>query len=1016
MTKKEEENIKEILNTDFEEIQPWNGEHDSGYDVRQKWSRNFKRIANNFMILLNSLDENVVEFDKRFLRKDKEDSTEFLLRLLAGAFFGDYKKGVSGGYIDGEGNAEFANLVTRLKAILAELQVNGPAMFKGNLSSEEFISGFLGGKGWAIVKKEVLNALGIPEIKYTAEFDEVIVRGTLRVFEMIISQLLGENDNRVFTGMMEVHHYDAESGKIYLDTIDGKLYNPFRKDDYIMVQQFNGMPTADNDYYVTKHYEMVITDAGCGNLDEKENRLDWVKFKSFTAMGDMSPADIIRKGDTLVRVDSATNPDRKGIMQIITVGANAPYMDVLYGLKTDPDNALKSRMGNLRGIRHHLFGWLQGFGLYINNLYAVGDFRLRRTGESLDAKVEVLEGSMASTFQKLVYQVTEEDCYLTNASFSESLEYWSKVNESKIFTVNGDAKLVNGNILLSSGTFAAVEPFEGRNMLHIVKGAITQDNQYIRKPGKHKEYIKPAEGETAEPSAAYKEVRDDLYLSVRFLARTSGTLEIGFPSAAHEPEAIGLQTIMVTSSMEWQTFQYKGTWDGLGDFILSYTGDMYVSVLALTDKALDEFRLEMGTKIEQDAANVRILAWKSEKNKTDIAALVIRADEISSTVLEVQTAVGVNKELAAKEAQAALDKAVEAYNAAANAQNSADANAENILLQATTIQQTAESVTALATRVTENGTAITVLQQTADGLNTAVTNVKGDLEAASKAAAAATAAAQTTADNAATAAANAWTRAGTAIDNASTANSNALAAWNKAVVNATAISQNADAIALIAGRFDSDGNLILSSGVVITDSFAAIESKYDSLNGELATKASISTSVQYDPDTKMITSAVKLSGDKISLNGYTDINGGFSVDTSGITHIGAFTVGPGGLYSTEAADSGAYISLYHTASNGHTLGYFELSNPVSSNSYYLDIYREGGTAVKITAGTGGTGMELWGTTALVTHGTVDIWGNVKVYGETAATCTYRVKALYNPGEKYLKLQFKNGLLQSAAFE
>lgn len=97
---------------------------------------------------------------------------------------------------------------------------------------------------------------------------------------MVISQLLGENDNRIFTGMMEVDHYDPATGRVYLNTRDGKFYNPFRADDYIMVQQYNGIPSQENGHYITKHYELIITDAGCGDQSDGENRLDWVEFKT----------------------------------------------------------------------------------------------------------------------------------------------------------------------------------------------------------------------------------------------------------------------------------------------------------------------------------------------------------------------------------------------------------------------------------------------------------------------------------------------------------------------------------------------------------------------------------------------------------------------------------------------------------------------------------------------------------------------------------------------------------------
>lgn len=39
------------LNTEFENIVPWNGANDRGRDVRLKWERNFEKIKNNFLIL-----------------------------------------------------------------------------------------------------------------------------------------------------------------------------------------------------------------------------------------------------------------------------------------------------------------------------------------------------------------------------------------------------------------------------------------------------------------------------------------------------------------------------------------------------------------------------------------------------------------------------------------------------------------------------------------------------------------------------------------------------------------------------------------------------------------------------------------------------------------------------------------------------------------------------------------------------------------------------------------------------
>ena len=44
------------IDTDFESIVPWNGEHDTGYDARTKLDRNFAKIKNALLSINNKLD------------------------------------------------------------------------------------------------------------------------------------------------------------------------------------------------------------------------------------------------------------------------------------------------------------------------------------------------------------------------------------------------------------------------------------------------------------------------------------------------------------------------------------------------------------------------------------------------------------------------------------------------------------------------------------------------------------------------------------------------------------------------------------------------------------------------------------------------------------------------------------------------------------------------------------------------------------------------------------------------
>ena len=375
---------KNDLQTQFEGIR----------DERRLKANTAYRIGTAFLSLLHfasdemhtTIEELLKKIEGKYLSKVKNDEAAGLITFLRGLRVG-------AGYEFNE-NGDISSHDIDANAVNAnDLNVGGNSVFAGDLSSPDFVAGFLTGKGWRLKNEPVENAAGVLENKYNLELDNLIVRGTMRIFEMVISQLLGENDNRIFTAMMEVDHYDAESGRVYLDTREGRMYNSFRKGDYIMVQQYNGLPSEENDYYVTKRYELLVKEIGTEG--EGEDRLAWVTFENFTtSMAGATPEELIKKRDTFVRVDNVSDPDRKGVIQVMTVGSDTPYIDIAYGLKTNPDSALKGRLGNLKGIRHPILGKLQGFGEYLNNLYAVGDLILRRTGESVDTKFQVLENML----------------------------------------------------------------------------------------------------------------------------------------------------------------------------------------------------------------------------------------------------------------------------------------------------------------------------------------------------------------------------------------------------------------------------------------------------------------------------------------------------------------------------------------------------------------------------------------------------------------------------------------------
>lgn len=892
---------------------------------------------------------------KYFLRKDKDDATPNSLGVGKNINVGlnatvgrnlsiggnikhkNFAEGTQkSGYAiqenyNGEYEAEVDNVVARILSRTYDLLVEHNARIIGDMTSEEFISGFLAGKGWAIQIKEIINAAGVAEKKSVAEFDDLIVRGSMRVYEFIVSQMLGENDNRIFTGMMEVDHYDASDGKIYLKTENGKLYNPFRVNDIIIVQQYGGIPTEGNDYYVTKQYEFIVTGVGIGS--EGENRLDWVTFRNFTttmAGGDVS---LIQERDTLVRIDNLFDVNRKGIIQLMSVGENTPYIDFIHGAKTDPEHSLKGRIGNLGGIYNPLFGWLKDFGAYLANIYAVGEFRIAHSGADVADLFEITKGQFRTNYKQTTYDMSEEQNFFTNASMTNNCENWVLDDDStEFFMVDGLPQFFNRELYASEENFAGLAEWRGRDMLRLMGASITQSNELIRKPEMHKEYVGATENEDGSFTENYEEVLDTLYLTVRFYAAKSGHVEFGFYQDGEFVDNDLHYSEDVTSREDGYEIKLSGTWEGFGDFRIVTDGDIYIDLLSLTDKPLDNFKITTETRIEQDAQRISLLGTK------------VNGVEGSVTQL------GIELNAAEERITLYIDKEIEGVN-------------KSITNLGIELNAAEERITVYVDKEIEGvGSTVSQLTLEVGNISTKVAKVEGSVETAQKAA---------------DAAKNAADAAGVTATNAQ----------NKANANATAISQNADYISTIAVAFETDeeGNLVLdengspkitsSAGSVVTAEMAklyATKATVDSLTNKVNTNTtSISTTNQQltalaekittDKDgniTNISTSGlvlesnfaslfstqvtkeglakkaeirtvvqeevakIELTADQIDINGVVSANNYFKINTDGSMEVntgkitGKLTVGSN-LYINGAADvnQGIYYSNTTTSSD-----------------------------------------------------------------------------------------------------
>lgn len=938
---------KNDLQTQFEGIR----------DERRLQANTAYRIGTAFLSLLHfasdemhtTIEELLKKIEGKYLSKVKDDEAAGLITFLRGLRVG-------AGYKFDENGDILADSIDA-----NNLNVEGKSVFAGDLCSPDFVAGFLTGKGWRLKNEPVENAAGVLENKYNLELDNLIVRGSMRIFEMIISQLLGENDNRIFTAMMEVHHFDAESGRVYLDTKEGRMYNSFRKGDYIMVQQYNGLPSEENDHYVTKNYELLVKEVGTEG--EGEDRLAWVTFENFTSsMAGATPEKLIRKRDTFVRVDNVADPSRKGIIQVMTVGSDTPYIDIVHGQKTNPDSALKGRLGNLNGIRHPILGQLNGFGEYLNNLYAVGDFVLSRTGESIDTKFQVLENMFSSRFSKTSYELTNGQNYLENGQFLEQITDsentiiagWDidTTDESVFwFDASGLPVVVNGNPTASGNRKVSLEKVDGRQILRVQNCGIRQKNALIRQPGTHKEYVagEKSSAELPPTEAGYTDVQDKLYISVRIYAKTAGALTIGFTDCADvrgKQNSLQKRTINVAYSGAWKTIPIEGVWNGTGDFVIQYTGDCYLAIASLTDEPLSELSKTVSTQIVQTANNIKLLGenidtvnkkavkvgieldaekgeirqyvdQKDKKNREDTSSLIVQTS--SSITSSVDKKLKDQYNTVTSEYSSSISQTAEGIRQWVGRQD----YAKNTTVSSS-IEQLSGRITSTVEMVEANASSITQIQQDIDSITLTVgkaatqEQLQANVDTLNKSISSNLASAKSYADG---------VGSGIRSDYSSTI---------------TTVKQNSSGWSVAAGGFDAKGKLKSSAGAVLKTDFAGL------FVSQVNEKGLVNTGQMNIAISNGI-SAATIQADKINLTGHCmNFSGGqITITTPNfkLDSTGSIWCQNGTFSGTVTGVHGSFKTLDCVDSNGNVVGNIQFGSD-GRMWFSGDMYHQGYDSAK----------------------------------------------------------------------
>ena len=189
-----------------------------------------------------------------FLRKDKEDSTKYLLSLLGGvlikkyAKFGDFVTGVSGGYIDEKGDMEMGSGVFRKRLFVPEIAYNRTTYFKGRMVNSpgggcSVLSYVDNGDGTYTITPDLTDADGLSQFVddiLTTYFVTKNSEGKLNGFEeMKFRVTAADYTAKKFTVIPRPGHSDWKPAEQMVLAQTGNFTDPERQ-TYILIDSVNG--------------------------------------------------------------------------------------------------------------------------------------------------------------------------------------------------------------------------------------------------------------------------------------------------------------------------------------------------------------------------------------------------------------------------------------------------------------------------------------------------------------------------------------------------------------------------------------------------------------------------------------------------------------------------------------------------------------------------------------------------------------------------------------------------------
>lgn len=489
---------------------------------------------------------------REFLSKNTRDRAKKKITFEEGIDFGDYKRGISGGAIDGAGNAELQTLLVRTL-----------------LGSPKFASG-MDGNGWRISLENGLADLTI---------DTLTVRRIMTVFEMLVEKVR------------------SIGGQICVSAANGKIKEVRKSGGYYVV-------TFEQENTFMPHDLMRAGSATKGYWAE----IATVTGDSVTIAEDEFAGVAPMPGDECVLMGNTEDTDRQNLILISATEDGQPRIDVLDGVATKSfDGCLRTRLGSLDGITDNCFpddNQPHGNGLYSDNAYLRGTFLLA-TGEDVKTMFEVIEGRISSAVEGVRQDMSADAGYLSNPAFLDGIAKWDTSGNAVFFLAGNRWLWINGGVLAKKGDGISVIKDSERTVVRIRNKWIKQTNGNLRnKPTFEANADGIREAVPVYLGFFYKCTKPGT-LKIGF-ENVDKTGFANFNSMEVEED--------LTTTDGYVKYTCDGLWNGTGDFKLSFTGEICMYMLVLSTDKADSLAYKYRTLFEQSEKLVKIAAQNFDKD------------------------------------------------------------------------------------------------------------------------------------------------------------------------------------------------------------------------------------------------------------------------------------------------------------------------------------------------------------------------------------------------------------------